>query len=283
MPLYQLALVSLVRGFLQRTGYIVRRDSMVRNLAKTWHELDNCRNGRTQLDSCPFLVSDPRNGQRPDLRPRTFSADSVTVGKQSRSQSAGLDVSGAWRMRTVRCAAVSKSIRLSAPAMVDLEVSTPLLGAIAVASSHGLTDLQRSPKELIPYSIVFLPIPSEFVTVLFIGCSIQHFSRDIGIRFSLLLHMVFIALGPFYPQAAWIIFSLYYCLCHAPLHYVRHANEIDVPLAAVILAAVVVSAFGMRGVEVIQLTDVMQLGVIAHIVVDELQISRFGHTDVSAG
>jgi len=261
----------------------MRRNSMMRNLATNSHEFNKCMNGRTQLDSRQFLASRPRDGQRPDLRPRTFSADSVTVGKQSRSQSAGLDVSGAWRMRTVRCAAVSKSIRLSAPAMVDLEVSTPLLGAIAVASSHGLTDLQRSPKELIPYGIMFLPISSDLVTLLFIGCSIQHFSRDIGIRFSLLLHMVFIALGPFYPQAAWIIFSLYYCLCHAPLHYVRHANEIDVPLAAVILAAVVVSAFGMRGVEVIQLTDVMQLGVIAHIVVDELQISRFGHTDVSAG
>jgi len=258
----------------------MRRNSMMQNLATNSHEFNKCMNGRTQLDSRQFLASRPRDGQRPDLRPRTFSAHSITVRRQHGSPSASLDASGVWQKRMLRCAAAPKSIRLSAPAMVVLEVSTPLLGAVAVASLHGLTDLQRSPKELIPYGIMFLPISSDLVTLLFIGCSIQHFSRDIGIRFSLLLHTVFIALGPFFPQAAWIIFSLYYCLCHAPLHCIRHASKIDVPLAVAIVAAAVISAFGLRGVEVFQLTDAMQLGVIAHIVVDELQISRVGHTDV---
>lgn len=269
-----------------RIGYSVGRNSTVRNFAKLLYGFTDCRNanGRTHLDSRGSLararcVSYPRDGQRKVLHPRSFSVKSVTVGKQSGSPSAGLDVSSRRRMRMLQCAAASKRIRLSAPTMVVLEVSTPLLGAVAVASSHGLTDLKKTPRELIPYALVLMPIPSDLVTVLFISCSIQHFSRDISLRFSLLLHMVFIALSPFCPQVGWIIFSFYYCLCHAPLHFVRHASEIDFPLAVMMVTAILVSAFGFRGVEVFQLTDAMQLGVIAHIVVDELEVYRSGHTD----
>lgn len=156
-------------------------------------------------------------------------------------------------------------------AMVVIEAGTPLLGAIAAASAHGLTDLQRPPRELVPYALVFAPIPTEVVTPLFIGCSVQHFARDVGYGRSALLHACFISLGCTLPQLGWALFAAYYCLVHAPLHCVRHSAEGVNPFfaTAVALAATVFASI-VQDVQVLALTDLMQLGVVAHILVDEI-------------
>lgn len=173
--------------------------------------------------------------------------------------------------RTVALPNDLHSKRFSSAAMVSIEVTTPWLGAIAAASAHGLTDFRWRPIFLAPYLLMFAPIPTEFVTVLFICASIQHFSHDIGIKRSVLLHTTFVALAPVLPQTAWSVFALFYCACHVPMHFVRHVSEVDGRLVAMILVAAIISGLGMHGVETLELTDTMQLGVIAHIAVDEIQ------------
>jgi hypothetical protein len=155
--------------------------------------------------------------------------------------------------------------------MVALEISTPWIGAIAAASVHGLTDLRWKPRELAPYALMISPIPTELVTAFFILSSIQHFSHDIGMKLSLLLHASFICLAPILPQVAWSIFALYYCICHTPLHFAQVLSEIDGRFIATLIVLAVALVLGMHDVETFVLTDTMQLGVIAHIVVGEIQ------------
>ena len=102
--------------------------------------------------------------------------------------------------------------------MVVLHVpASPLLGAVAAASAHGLTDLKRPPHELVPYGVVMLPaimpsFPSEAVTAMFLACSWQHFARDIGHVRSFWLHM-----GP--QSSIW-------------LHMAPHLGSITLDLAS---------------------------------------------------
>lgn len=149
---------------------------------------------------------------------------------------------------------------LGGSCMVVIEVATPLLGAIAAASVHGLTDLQRPPRDLVPYALVLAPIPTELVTPLFIGCSFQHFSRDVGYGRSALLHATFLGLAPVLPQLAWAAFAAFYCLFHAPKHIVQHAGTLDPRLAVAIGATAAMCTFGLRDVDAFPLTDLMQLG-----------------------
>jgi hypothetical protein len=165
----------------------------------------------------------------------------------------------------------ARSKRASTAAMLALDISTPWVGAIAAASVHGLTDLRWRPIELAPYALMFAPIPTELVTVFFILASIRHFSHDIGIKLSLLLHATFVCLAPILPQVAWSIFATYYCACHTPLHFASHLGEIDGRFLATLIVIAMALALGMHDVETFKLTDTMQLGVIAHIVVDEIQ------------
>jgi len=157
--------------------------------------------------------------------------------------------------------------------MVTIPIHTPLLGAIAVASVHGLTDFKLPPLQLAPYALMFAPIPTHLVTVLFLLASIQHFSRDIGLTPSVALHAIFLVLGLTVPQAGWSVFAMYYCLCHAPLHHVEHFEDKHTRLGAAILAIVASFALGMCNFETFELTDIMQLAVTAHIVVDERRIA----------
>jgi len=162
--------------------------------------------------------------------------------------------------------------------MVVIEAQTPLLGVIAAASAHGLTDFQRPPRELLPYAIVFAPMPTEIVTPIFLGCSMLHFARDIGVQRSVLLHATFIGLAPFVPALAWGIFALYYCAYHVPLHVAEHAAlAVTKPrFAAAVAACAVVFALAVQGAEVFPLTDLMQLGIVAHVLVDEFTAAEAG-------
>ena len=155
--------------------------------------------------------------------------------------------------------------------MVALVAHGPMLGAVAAASVHGLTDLNRPLHELAPYAIVVAPVPTGLVTPLFVACSIQHFARDVGYRQSMLLHACFAALGLTLPQLGWGLFAAYYCCCHAPLHLTRHAHVVPPRFAAALALLAATLAYAMRGVGAFVVTDLMQLGVVAHIAVDEFQ------------
>ena len=164
--------------------------------------------------------------------------------------------------------------------MVVLHVpASPLLGAVAAASAHGLTDLQRPPHELVPYGVVMLPaimpsFPSEAVTAMFLACSWQHFARDIGHVRSFWLHMAFVVLSQPAPELAWLMFSIYYCALHVPRHLTHHCDvrpalRVGMLMAAMVMAGVVI-ALVIQGAPTLYVTDWMQLGVVAHVLVDEL-------------
>ena len=159
--------------------------------------------------------------------------------------------------------------------MVVIEVHTPLLGAVAAASAHGLTDLRRPGSELTPYALplthVFAPFPTEVVTPLFICCSIQHFSRDVGYGGSALLHATFIGLaGCGMAELGWTIFAAFYCCLHVPSHIRAHGATLHPRFAAaIIVAAGLFALVAQASGEVFRVTDLMQLGVVAHILVDE--------------
>ena len=165
--------------------------------------------------------------------------------------------------------------------MVVLHVpASPLLGAVAAASAHGLTDLKRPPHELVPYGVVMLPaimpsFPSEAVTAMFLACSWQHFARDIGHVRSFWLHMAFVVLSQPAPELAWLMFSFYYCALHVPRHLrhhlpdVRPALRVGMLMAAMVMAGMVI-ALVLQGAATLYVTDWMQLGVVAHVLVDEL-------------
>ena len=164
--------------------------------------------------------------------------------------------------------------------MVVLNVPrTPLLGAIAAASSHGLTDLQRigtAPQQLAPYGLVFLPIPTTLVTTAFIALSICHFGHDVGLARSVLLHTTFALLALVQPVLAWAVFALYYVLIHVPRHCARHFHGCDRWLKVVILGASILfpTVCLAGGSPSFMVTDWMQKGVVAHVLVDELHPAR---------
>ena len=171
--------------------------------------------------------------------------------------------------------------------MVVLTVPrTPLLGAIAAASAHGLTDLSRlqtAPLELAPYSLVFLPMPTNVVTPIFLMFSVQHFAHDIGRRRSVLLHCTFAIMSLVQPVLAWTLFALYYIFLHVPRHLAQHLHECKHWLKLVMAAATIFFPRVVGGPSSFFIvTDWMQKGVIAHVLVDELYPSRHGDGGVGA-
>lgn len=155
--------------------------------------------------------------------------------------------------------------------MVVLTVpGSPALGVIAAASAHGLTDLQRPPAELLPYGLVFLPLPSEMVTPLFILCSVQHFSRDIGYSRSIGLHATFALLNLVWPIGAWGLFAIFYCGIHVPRHCMEYVTKVDWRFGLAIILASVLAGACVADAPTLSVNDFMQLGVVAHILVDEI-------------
>ena len=56
-------------------------------------------------------------------------------------------------------------------------------------ATHGLTDL-RCASRIVPYVLLFVPIYDSLVTFLFFAASLAHFSYDMGIFMSILLHFL---------------------------------------------------------------------------------------------
>lgn len=174
--------------------------------------------------------------------------------------------------------------------MWAVDVATPLAPAIAAASAHGLTDLALPPRRLAPYALVLLPsVSSCVVTPVFLACSLRHFSHDVGAEGSALLHALLAATALADAEVAWSLFSCYYCLVHVPRHALAHAAlhsrgrtrrtalslAIAVAVCAAVAVAVAATAAGPTDAAFrsFELTDRMQLAVVAHVAVEELGAS----------
>ena len=164
--------------------------------------------------------------------------------------------------------------------MVVFTVGSPsfAVAAVALASAHGVADVDtvvetRSVAPLLPYALLFAPLPTSLTTLSFVCASVFHFGSDFGLRWSVSLHAVAAVLYAVHGVApAAAVVTTYYCLLHVPLCYLRLARAgrtVALTACAVTTAAVgvVVSATSVHA-ECVQLTDAMQRLVLAHVLVN---------------
>lgn len=152
---------------------------------------------------------------------------------------------------------------------MQIVVHSPLIAPVALAAMHGTTDLALPPHRLAPYALsLFWPsvVP---VSGAFIAASAVHFARDVGWGASVFVHAVFVA-GAMCGHAddVFVLFALYFCLVHTPMHYARHAHAWVWPLLCTALCAAALCVFDMGHTLVFE--DWMQRIVVAHIVCDEM-------------
>ena len=135
---------------------------------------------------------------------------------------------------------------------------------ILVASIHGLTDLQRPLPALWPYAVVPC-VPREAAFPLFFVASTRHFARDVGIRCSVALHVLWVLLFAANMEGvAWDLFAMFYCGVHALLHTVRTRSVVVRRL--LFLGALLAPASPSS----IVVSPAMQLLVVAHVVCEEV-------------
>ena len=111
--------------------------------------------------------------------------------------------------------------------------------------THGLTDALNAKSVARYVLLASAPIPDGAVTPLFFLASVQHFSRDVGERGSILLHALLVVTSlACSVDAAFSVLTCYMLLVHLPLHYasaLSSPNE-DVKIVALLGFA---SAFGL--------------------------------------
>lgn len=87
---------------------------------------------------------------------------------------------------------------------------------VMVASVHALTDATRSPRELAPYAMALVPLPSQITSGAFVAASVSHFATDVGGALSVALHVTWWTLRKTdHEVAAWCLFALFYAFVHA--------------------------------------------------------------------
>ena len=76
--------------------------------------------------------------------------------------------------------------------MIPYVLNSRIVTPIIISSLHGAYDLHKPPLELLPYMITFVPIKDDILIKTFIFGSIIHFSYDINILTSIVLHAFFV-------------------------------------------------------------------------------------------
>ena len=91
---------------------------------------------------------------------------------------------------------------------------------LAVASLHSLSDIEKPVGRLLPYfGLLFWPECVD-TTVAFSVSSLLHFSKDVGLQGSVILHCAWILVALFFGvEAGFDTFLIYYCFVHAPMHF----------------------------------------------------------------
>lgn len=99
--------------------------------------------------------------------------------------------------------------------------------ACAFVALHGLTDFDRPIRTWsVCYGATLLMHP-PYLMPLFVAASTVHFSKDVGFRTSVLMHVCFLLSFTdllSYNTAMCGLF-LYMCVVHVPLHYSRKLRE----------------------------------------------------------
>ena len=91
---------------------------------------------------------------------------------------------------------------------------------LAVAVGHAGYDFALG-AGLLPYAVLMLPASPSLTTTMFVAASVRHFSTDVGLLGSVLLHACTAALAAANLEAATHVMLCYIAFVHAPLTAVR--------------------------------------------------------------
>lgn len=161
---------------------------------------------------------------------------------------------------------------------MQLVVHTQSLLPLALASAHAATDFAKPPVALCPYLLIVAWPHAVPVTPVFFAASAVHFGRDVGAEGSVKLHALWMLVAAVDADAAFLLFEMYYCGVHAPLHCTRHARHWRLPLAGGLLCllafAVAVLGLGWTPRDTLAIEEWMQRLVVAHVLCEEMEPGR---------
>ena len=142
-------------------------------------------------------------------------------------------------------------------------IPKPFAYPIAISSFHGFTDLQKDPTYLTAYVLALLPVPERITTTTFMCSSLYHFSNDIGILKSFLLHTFWVVGFKYYKKIAWLVFCLFYCGVHVPMTLYRHPLQLKYTFVSLLFLKFIKK-------EGMFVNELLQKFVISHVFIDYL-------------
>lgn len=145
--------------------------------------------------------------------------------------------------------------------MIPYVLNSRIVTPIIISSLHGAYDLHKPPLELLPYMITFVPIKDDILIKTFIFGSIIHFSYDINILTSIVLHAFFVKYRE-KKNLVLNIFYLYYCYVHVLKFCLIHNINIYIYLCLIILGTI------LNPIKKIQIENYMLRIILCHIFID---------------
>lgn len=145
--------------------------------------------------------------------------------------------------------------------MIPYVLNSRIVTPIIISSLHGAYDLHKKPIELLPYMITIIPIKDDILIKTFIFSSIIHFSYDINILTSIVLHAFFVKYRE-KKNLVLNIFYLYYCYVHVLKFCLIHNINIYIYLCLIILSTI------LNPIKKIQIENYMLRIILGHIFID---------------
>jgi len=143
------------------------------------------------------------------------------------------------------------------PYVLNSRIVTPII----ISSLHGAYDIRKHPIELLPYMITFIPIKNNTLVKIFIFGSTLHFSYDINMLTSIMLHIFFVKYRN-EKELVLNVFYLYYCYVHVLKFCLIHNINIYIYLCLIILSTI------LNPIKKIQIENYMLRIIIGHIFID---------------
>tara|TARA_B100000683_G_C12488670_1_gene553893 strand:- start:1877 stop:2332 length:456 start_codon:yes stop_codon:yes gene_type:complete len=145
--------------------------------------------------------------------------------------------------------------------MIPYVLNSRIVTPIIISSLHGAYDLHKPPLELLSYMITFVPIKDDILIKTFIFGSIIHFSYDINILTSIVLHAFFVKYRE-KKNLVLNVFYLYYCYVHVLKFCLIHNINIYIYLCLIILSTI------LNPIKKIQIENYMLRIILGHIFID---------------
>ena len=145
--------------------------------------------------------------------------------------------------------------------MIPYVLNSRIVTPIIISSLHGAFDIQKQPIELLPYMVTFIPIKNDILIKIFILSSVVHFSYDINILTSIILHVFFVKYRN-EKELVLNIFYLYYCYVHVLKFCLIHNINIYIYLGLIIISTI------LNPIKKIQIENYMLRIIVGHIFID---------------